>query len=349
MGRNFKKKKNNLVVLTSYTLLFSTLVFISVISVIYKNIYKVNAQIDIQTFTPTPIPPSQSEPTQNIPQAPVYQRPPQNPQPNTPQQFTSGAPTCVSNNALTNLRRIKVVVAGQGDNGDFYISNENGNLTAKDVRKEINKKLKDLQESGDLADIESEILSGLTEQRFIGPGNYTMSSSQEGGTCTVQIFRPSAATPTLFIYSPNTTVKPIISINYQEQNKDYFYYEYDSTNVSFNKPKEGWIVNKSDLKTFVKNLSNIFRLTPAESERLLFELNFSVADVKSDKLFIGLIQQKEVDVKLPLKIESLNNPKVLRYHFYISAANNEIVKSPKLNPIQRAESLILELGSWGEK
>lgn len=296
------------------------------------------AQIDIKTimptFTPTQLPSSQSNPTElRNPQLP--QHPAQNNQRNPR--------NCVNHGRFTNKFSVGGNTYGQGKDGEWYA--KGGKLRAEDVLSQIDEIV---EETGIVVDPDR--LSSGADQNAEGVLRleFAIDSTDAGGVLVCDALRLTGYSPTIFTYSPNTKVQPLIPVFYIDNNREYFYYEYDSTNISFKKPTNGWIVDKKNLKAFSKNISQILGLNPLESERLLFELNFSAVDVKSDKLFIGLIPREEVDKKLPLKIESLNNPKVIRYHFYVAKAKNN-VKPPQLNPVQRDEFLILELGSFSGK
>jgi len=312
------KRKKNFVIWTSYILLFSVLVFVSVISIIYKNTYKVNAQIDIQTISPTtPVSTETSD-----------------------EQRGTSAKFCINPDTLENKRRVGNIIVGQFQ-GLWYATNEDRDLSERNV-------LNNLEEVRRQTDARTWSntwrSSGLSSRGRINAITKEI-TSKRSSRCPIGL---TGVSPTIFTYSPNTKVQPLAPILYLEQNNQYIYYEYDGTNVSFNKPKQGWIIDKEKLETFSKDLSNKLRLTPLESERLLFELNFSASDVKSDKLFIGLIPQSEVDSKLPLEVSSPNNPKVIRYHFYVAEAKKENIQAPKLAPIQRDTPFILEFGSFAK-
>src|SRR3990167_9713130 len=268
MRNSPNRKQNNLILLTSYILLFSVLVFVSVISIIYKNIYKVNAQLDIQTISPTLAPTEISVGTPGTPTATL----------------------CPDPDTLENKRKVKNITLGQFQ-GLWYAYRENSNLKEGQVLKNI-----------------EEIRRQTDSRSWPKSSKYFSSLSTKERRDTTEFFNRigsrgcpiglTGVSPTIFTYSPNTKVQPLAPILYLEQNSQYLYYEYDSTNISFNKPKEGWVVDKEDLVKFSNNLSDILRLTSIEYERLLFELNFSAVDVKSEKLYIGLIPQEEINEKL---------------------------------------------------
>jgi len=57
------------------------------------------------------------------------------------------------------------------------------------------------------------------------------------------------------------------------------------------------------------------------------------------------LTQEEINQKLPVKVTP--SPEMIyRYHFYITRAQeNQLIQPPKLSPIQRAQSLIVEFGA----
>lgn len=178
-------------------------------------------------------------------------------------------------------------------------------------------------------------------------------------TCPTRITGPS---PSLFIYSKRgerLTVIPIKTITYVDPSfngdnqwniddsfsRDYLYYEYQP--VKFDRPKEGWFIEKNNLEKFAGKISSQLQLNTKESERLIFELRHATSDVKGNNLFIGLISQEELDRKLPLIITPKPD-KIYRYHFYITETKeHQKVKPPLLLPIERFPEMILELGSVG--
>ena len=284
--------------------------FFALITILIVN--SVYAQFDIQNFIPTVVPTVEEAENTDTASRPII----------SPRPFQ-----CVNPGSLQGTVRVGNIVTGYTGSGTgrvWYSSSVGGgNLTAE----ELSASIKKIKKKTGLT------TTGLRQQLERLPA--------EGAACIT-----TGVSPTLFIYSSSTNVEPLAPILYLEENDQYLYYEYDSTNISFNKPKEGWVVDKSKLDTFVSNISNTLKLTSLESERLAFELNFSAVDVKTDKLFIGLTPQSEVDKNIPLKITSPNNPIVLRYHFYISSANEETIQPPTLIQIQRNTPFILEVGSY---
>lgn len=156
--------------------------------------------------------------------------------------------------------------------------------------------------------------------------------------------RVTGGSPTLFGYGKAGQIYEVKvgrSIVYLKTNSDKsVYYEYQP--VSFNKPVKGWNISNSKLSQFAQSIKNQLRLTESETEKLVFELNLAASKVFSDNLFIGLIDQSEINQKLPLYI----TPKVdaVRYHFYVTKASN-VTTEPNLTPIKRTTEMVLEVGA----
>ncbi|MBI3443569.1 hypothetical protein HY008_02775 [Candidatus Woesebacteria bacterium] len=128
-------------------------------------------------------------------------------------------------------------------------------------------------------------------------------------------------------------------------NRPFLYYEYEP--VQFSRPKTGWIIQKNAINQFAKDLSSQLALLPQEADRLVFELNHAAYNVTSDMLFIGLIDQREIDEKLPLTI-SPPPESVKRHHFYVGKADAQTaIQSPILTPVERRGLTLLELGANG--
>ena len=129
--------------------------------------------------------------------------------------------------------------------------------------------------------------------------------------------------------------------------RDYLYYEY--AQISFEKPENGWIIDRSELSTFSKNLADKMKLTAKEESRLLFELNHALADVSGKSLFIGLTNKEELDAKLPISIQGEIDT-IKRYHFYVGPATKQMnVISPIISPVERTNAMVLEIGASSGK
>ncbi|OGG02178.1 hypothetical protein A2W14_01495 [Candidatus Gottesmanbacteria bacterium RBG_16_37_8] len=156
--------------------------------------------------------------------------------------------------------------------------------------------------------------------------------------------RLTGSSPTLIGYDTSGQVyevkvgRKIVYLNTNSDNT--VYYEY--LPVSFNKPDEGWDINKSALKQFAQKIGGELGLNDAEVVKLSFELNLASAKITSNNLFVGLISQEEVNQKVPLKV----TPSVptFRYHFYISKAGSSVI-APVLTPVSRSGSMVLEVGA----
>jgi hypothetical protein len=181
--------------------------------------------------------------------------------------------------------------------------------------------------------------------------------------CAVRL---TGGSPTIFMYGPNgqtiniTPVSTVTHSNTELKNdtwnvtvgKDgltvngtqtpYIYYEFDP--VSFETPRNGWSVKREDLSNLVQNLSSAFALTGAESARLSYELNFAANKVDGQNLFVGVVDQKELSTKLPLEV-SPSTVEVERIHFYVGESKTQHVNAPKVSPVKRGTSYVLEIGA----
>ncbi|MEN9327801.1 MAG: hypothetical protein RI947_609 [Candidatus Parcubacteria bacterium] len=189
------------------------------------------------------------------------------------------------------------------------------------------------------------------------------------GPATACPVRLTGSSPTLFVYGvigSNIRIKPPTTYTYadpavsadgewnieilgtndlktSEVRRPYMYYEYKK--VDFARPAKGWIVKKTQFEEWINDsLRTQLVLTPAESERALFELRHAAADVAGNEVFVGMIDELELSVKVPLKV---NGAIVKRLHMYVGKPKGPVA-SPLLTPVIRSESLVLELGSHAE-
>lgn len=193
-------------------------------------------------------------------------------------------------------------------------------------------------------------------------------SALENPECAVRI---SGGSPSIFVYLPDnqkavislsknqlTYVDPeIIDNSWQVKNiagklysqsgtRDFLYYEYDLRGVNFKKPAQGWLIDRHDVGGFVKkNIGPLLNLNGLESERAVFEIKQAASGVKGDKLFVGLVSRDEIDRNIPLSVSN-TVAKVYRYHFYVGSSGDNIknLSQPKLSPIDRHGSFLLEIG-----
>lgn len=200
----------------------------------------------------------------------------------------------------------------------------------------------------------------------LGQGAYP-DFQQTGVACPIRI---TGESPTIFVYGPagaGLKIQPISTLAYvdpitnEEGSWDveldldgkvktadglrpYLYYEFLPSTIP-NKPTEGFSVSKNMLGEFArKTLGPTLGLLPTETARLAFELTHAAADVDSDQLFIGLIEDNFINHSLPLR--TTPEIRVIRYHWYVGADDNKKTPRPTLSPVQRSELMILEIGAW---
>lgn len=188
-------------------------------------------------------------------------------------------------------------------------------------------------------------------------------------TRTACPIRVTGDSPTIFIYAPagsKFSIQPARAVVYTEPllnnrswnvlssgngsmevnntHHDYLYYEY--SDITFSRPKTGWIIKKNDINTFAGEVGLKLKLTAGEKTRLIYELNHATKKLSTQSIFIGLISRAELDTKLPLTVSP--QPKIYRYFFYIGADTGKYT-APHISPIQRTDSMIIEIGSYAEK
>lgn len=191
--------------------------------------------------------------------------------------------------------------------------------------------------------------------------------AKEWAKNTLCPLRLSGGSPTLFTYlgeQSRISVKSNAQLTYADPNtnsgtwtvvangqnllvnnvaRDYIYYEYKP--VTFTKPQNGWVVSRSGLETLSREtIAKSLGLTAQEEDRLVFELTHAAYNIKSAKVFVGLVNHKEVEEKLPLEV-SPTPDKVLRYHFYVAGTSQKQSTAPILAPISRSPFMLLELGA----
>ncbi len=198
------------------------------------------------------------------------------------------------------------------------------------------------------------------------PPNILEDYRATGNACPIRVTGDS---PTIFVYAPAGTKLNIApsstsyadpqlinsrwqietqangSIQVNGNQRNYLYYEYIDT--KFKRPNLGWNIKKSELSSFITNLSKQLFLYPTETNRLAFELNHAAEEITADTLFIGIIDSKELYEKLPLSLDHKPDS-ILRYFFYVGSKKGKTTP-PNLNPVERKDFMILEIGSYSEK
>jgi hypothetical protein len=181
----------------------------------------------------------------------------------------------------------------------------------------------------------------------------------------------SGLSPDIFVYAPEGTVvdiQPNAPVTYSDPSlvdnvwhvtvgannsltvndvqRDSIYYEHNVK--TFSRPQNGWIVEKSKLKSFTQNVAQKLQLNAAETARLYIEVYNASSDYDSNKVFVGLIDQKVIDKNIPLTIVPAPES-VRRFHFYVGNVEDTAVPAPKLSPVVRKSFMLVELGAVSEK
>lgn len=126
--------------------------------------------------------------------------------------------------------------------------------------------------------------------------------------------------------------------------RDYLYYEY--VPVTFARPTHGWNISKEHVAEFARTvIARGLGLNSAETDRLVYELRHASAAIQGKALFVAPIDQKEINMKLPLAVAP-NPSRLYRFHFYVSGTTEKGVTAPTLTPVMRSGSLMIELGSY---
>lgn len=200
------------------------------------------------------------------------------------------------------------------------------------------------------------------------PPNILSDFQDTGTACPIRVTGDS---PTIFVYAPKgekITIQPPSVITYAEpllQNREwnvlsngsnnfqvsgkmqnYLYYEYSS--VTFTRPNDGWIIRQKEIKSFADEiLGPLLHLNTTETARLVYELTHAASKIDSENLFIGPINRKELDEKLPLSVTPKTN--MYRFMFYVGKSDRSLVDAPHIESIERSKYMIVELGSYAEK
>ena len=203
----------------------------------------------------------------------------------------------------------------------------------------------------------------------LGQGVYT-DFQQTGSACPIRI---TGESPTIFIYADpgaEIGVEPYSRITYSDPSldddgrwnvkvneggslwvnssysRDYLYYEYNPS-IKFQRPNKGWNINKEDIEEFVKNnISLSLKLNEKETERTIFEIRHAAENIDNNNIFIGIINKKEIDDKLPLKVTG-KDMKIIRIHFYVGEVGKEDMNEPEVDAIKRDKNMLIEIGGWG--
>lgn len=178
--------------------------------------------------------------------------------------------------------------------------------------------------------------------RFTGSSPSVFAYGSEGTEMKIAVGKTLYAEPAKVEGAWNVTVKNE-GLDVNGNDRDYIYYEYDK--VDFSRPSKGWVVSRTQLDSLSKEIAAKMEMNAVEAVRLNFELNHALADVKSDRIFVGMIDQAEVNAKLPMNVSPMPEA-VARYHFYVGAAKTE-VEAPVVMPVDRAASMVLEIGAAG--
>lgn len=285
----------------------------------------------------------------------------------TPTSTSTSTPTststCLSLSDFDSIQEVGGAKIGylQQENqlNGYYVIPNSPNINMEEIEKATEKYLKEYyktgQGSGYLANSLERLIqvaeiynNQLCPTRISSYSPTIFLYAKENKSITVQSqFVPSYTDPPITDnLSWDIVIKGENNLSINSLSRPYLYYEYKP--LSFNQPEKGWLIEKNNLPQLANHISSQLILNGKEKERLIFELNHAASDIKGNNLFIGLINQEELNQKLPLTITP-NPDKIYRYHFYIrEAKGQQQVQPPLLLPIKRSPFMILELGAVGE-
>ncbi len=183
--------------------------------------------------------------------------------------------------------------------------------------------------------------------RFTGSSPTVFVYGDPGATISVV----SAATTTYTEPDPgvdskwDVTIKNTSLLDVEGSKRQYLYYEYAP--VDFAVGTEGWVADASDMRKVARQIALQLLLTQKEENRLVFELNHAASGL-SGKVVVKPISQAEINAKLPLSVVPTTT-NVVRYHFSVSAAApEEVVAAPDMSPVNRTNTMVLELGATAQ-
>lgn len=131
----------------------------------------------------------------------------------------------------------------------------------------------------------------------------------------------------------------------QHYNKrDYLYYEYDASKVIFKEQKEGYVVRKGGWEKVAENITSQLELNEKESQALFFDIKNALPKVKTEYMKISLIDEDEINQKLPLQITP--QPETIhRIHLLLTPQDKQqSIISPVIKPLSRDGFTLIELG-----
>lgn len=136
--------------------------------------------------------------------------------------------------------------------------------------------------------------------------------------------------------------------------RDKIHYEY--SNVTFERPHQGWYVKSDEISSFINNFGGRFGLNTKEIENLRQEVEAGLITQKSHDapyLFVSILNEKEVNEKLPLSVYP--RPETFRrLHVYIETVDDHTdmatlqnsLRKPFIDFIERKGFTVIETGAY---
>lgn len=146
------------------------------------------------------------------------------------------------------------------------------------------------------------------------------------------------------------TVNNNVFINLKGISRSSIYYEYDPKNINFTEAKEGYATDRSEISKIVNVIAEKLGLNNAETQALLSDTQNALVDLpQSNYVKISIINEDEINKKLPLEI-SPKPESVTRIHLMLtSVSENSNIPAPKLEKIKKSGYSVLELGAYPKR
>ncbi len=238
---------------------------------------------------------------------------------------TPGIPDFVKNCDLSNIP------TGTSSNGKQIIVTPPGMDDAK----------KDLQLNTFLIQLEDSVVPWLSP--LCKPAIYLYPEKETG--VNVQVAPLGKMTYTIPKYPDNgwnVRAMPSGEIVSNGNSYDYLYYEAQIPDENIEKPKEGFVVEKKNMETFLTVTLPKLGLNQKESQQ--FRDYWVKVLPDSPFFFVGVISQKNLNTIAPLSI-SPKAQTTIRVTLYFEALDKKIeVLPPVLSPIKRGGFTVVE---WG--
>ncbi len=181
-------------------------------------------------------------------------------------------------------------------------------------------------------------ISGVSPALFLYPQNTKVVKVKSGATLTY-------TDPTVVNNTWKVTAQPNGHLQTNGMNRDELYYEYDPNSVHFTTPQQGYIVNKTDLVSFIKQLATKMGLNDNESTALLADVTRSAQTITTSEVKVSFVSPKELARYLPLTIFP-SPDHIYRIQLLLEpVTTSQQLTAPILPKIMRAGFTVVEVGA----